>query len=40
MVDLVSLNWLAILIATAAAFLLGGLWYGPVFGMGAIIGAF
>ena len=25
-------NWLAILAATAAGFLLGGLWYGPLFG--------
>ena len=39
MIDLMSLNWLAVFIATAAAFLLGGLWYGPVFGrawMGAL----
>lgn len=32
MIDLMALNWLAILIATVAAFVLGGLWYGPVFG--------
>ena len=32
MIDLLALNWLAILIATVAAFVLGGLWYGPVFG--------
>ena len=32
MIDLMTLNWLAILIATAVAFLLGGLWYGPLFG--------
>lgn len=27
-----DLNWWAILVATAAAFVLGGIWYGPVFG--------
>ena len=27
-----SLNWWAILVATVAAFALGGLWYGPLFG--------
>jgi hypothetical protein len=32
MVDFGGLNWLAILVATTAGFLLGGLWYGPVFG--------
>jgi len=32
MIDLLALNWLAILIATAVAFVLGGLWYGPLFG--------
>lgn len=32
MIDLMALDWLAILIATAAAFVLGGLWYGPLFG--------
>jgi hypothetical protein len=32
MIDLSSLNWLAILGATIAAFVLGGLWYGPLFG--------
>lgn len=26
------LNWWAILVATALAFVLGGLWYGPLFG--------
>lgn len=26
-----ELNWLAILAATASSFLLGGLWYGPLF---------
>ncbi|MEM7098297.1 MAG: DUF1761 domain-containing protein [Pseudomonadota bacterium] len=25
-------NWWAVLVATALAFVLGGLWYGPVFG--------
>ena len=32
MLDLSGLNWLAILVATVAAFVLGGLWYGPLFG--------
>ena len=32
MIDLMALDWLAILIATAVAFVLGGLWYGPLFG--------
>ena len=27
-----DLNWLAVLVATAAGFVLGGLWYGPLFG--------
>jgi hypothetical protein len=39
MIDLMALDWLAILIATAVAFVLGGLWYGPLFGqawMGAL----
>ncbi len=30
--DIAGLNWWAILVATAAAFALGGLWYGPLFG--------
>jgi len=30
--DLDSLPWLAILVATVAAFGLGALWYGPLFG--------
>lgn len=30
--DFTNLNWWAILAATAAAFALGGLWYGPLFG--------
>ena len=32
MIVLDSLNWLAIGVATAVAFVLGGLWYGPLFG--------
>ncbi|MEM6708846.1 MAG: DUF1761 domain-containing protein [Pseudomonadota bacterium] len=32
MLEFTQLNWLAILVATVAAFLLGGLWYGPIFG--------
>lgn len=32
MIDILSLDWLAVLIATAVAFVLGGLWYGPLFG--------
>ena len=32
MIDLAALNWWAILVATVAAFVLGGLWYGPLFG--------
>ena len=32
MIDLFALNWVAILIATVLAFVLGGIWYGPVFG--------
>jgi hypothetical protein len=27
-----GLNWWAILVATVAGFMLGGLWYGPIFG--------
>src|SRR5262245_11660740 len=27
-----DINWLAVLIAALATFLLGGLWYGPLFG--------
>ena len=30
--DILALNWWAILVATLAAFVLGGLWYGPLFG--------
>ncbi|MCY3885705.1 MAG: DUF1761 domain-containing protein [Gammaproteobacteria bacterium] len=32
MVDFAALNWLAIFLATLASFVLGYLWYGPVFG--------
>ncbi len=32
MLDFGGLNWWAILLATVAAFALGGLWYGPMFG--------
>jgi hypothetical protein len=27
-----DINWLAVLVAAVATFLLGGLWYGPLFG--------
>ncbi|MXZ55024.1 MAG: DUF1761 domain-containing protein [Gammaproteobacteria bacterium] len=30
--DILALNWLAILVATLSSFVLGGLWYGPLFG--------
>jgi len=30
--DFAGLNWVAILVATIAGFVLGGLWYGPLFG--------
>ena len=30
--DFSTINWLAVLIATASAFVLGALWYGPIFG--------
>ena len=32
MLEFAGLNWLAILVATLAAFMLGWLWYGPLFG--------
>lgn len=32
MIDFSGLNWWAILIASGAAFALGALWYGPLFG--------
>ncbi|MHC4377695.1 MAG: DUF1761 domain-containing protein [Planctomycetota bacterium] len=31
-IDFGDLNWLAILVATIVSFVLGGLWYGPLFG--------
>ncbi|MBC8755242.1 DUF1761 domain-containing protein [Kordia sp. YSTF-M3] len=27
-----SINWLSVLIAAVSAFILGGIWYGPIFG--------
>ena len=30
--DLSSLNWLAVVVAAAAAFAVGAVWYGPLFG--------
>ena len=30
--DLSTINWLAVLIAAVLTFVLGGLWYGPLFG--------
>ena len=32
MLEFAGLNWWAIIVATAAAFVLGFVWYGPVFG--------
>ena len=32
MLDFTGINWLAVLVSTVAAFLLGGVWYGPLFG--------
>ena len=32
MIDFTGLNWWAIVVATAIAFALGALWYGPLFG--------
>lgn len=32
MLEFAGMNWWAIFVATAVAFVLGGLWYGPVFG--------
>ena len=29
---LTNINWLSVLAATLSAFLLGGVWYGPLFG--------
>jgi hypothetical protein len=30
--DLSAVNWVAILVAAVSAFILGGIWYGPLFG--------
>lgn len=30
--DFSTINWLAVLVATISAFIVGGLWYGPIFG--------
>jgi hypothetical protein len=30
--DLANINWLAVLVAALSTFILGGLWYGPLFG--------
>jgi len=30
--DLSTLNWLAVLVATLSTFVIGALWYGPIFG--------
>lgn len=30
--NLSELNWLAVVVAAVSAFVLGGLWYGPIFG--------
>ena len=30
-IDLNEINWLAVLVSAIAAFMLGGLWYGPLF---------
>ena len=30
--EAVSINWLSVLIATISAFMVGGIWYGPLFG--------
>ncbi|MEQ8628163.1 DUF1761 domain-containing protein [Ekhidna sp.] len=30
--DFSSINWLAVLAATVSAFVVGGIWYGPLFG--------
>ena len=32
MLEFTEFNWWAILVATVVAFVLGGLWYGPIFG--------
>lgn len=30
--DIANVNWLSVVIAAVSAFLVGGIWYGPVFG--------
>ncbi len=30
--DLSSINWLAVAVSAASAFIVGGIWYGPIFG--------
>ncbi len=30
--DLEGLNWLAVIVAAVSSFVLGGIWYGPIFG--------
>ncbi len=32
MLEISGLNWLAIFVATVAGFVIGGIWYGPLFG--------
>ncbi len=37
--DLFSVNWLAVIVAAASGFVVGGIWYGPIMGkkwMGAV----
>ena len=31
MLNFADINWLAVLVAAVSAFLLGGIWYGPLF---------
>jgi len=28
-----NINWISVIVATISAFLIGGIWYGPVFGL-------
>jgi len=30
--EAVAINWLSVLVATISAFMVGGIWYGPLFG--------
>lgn len=32
MLEISGLNWLAVIVATAVGFIIGGIWYGPLFG--------